>query len=90
MKNVFDYNNYRQYLRDFYHEKKRNNPYYSYRLFSRLAGFKAPNLLKLVMDGDRNLTDESAAKFTRGLGLRGGDAQYFVTLVYMNQNRVAV
>jgi uncharacterized protein (TIGR02147 family) len=89
MKNVLEYRDYRQYLRDFYHAKKKANPYYSYRLFSRLAGFKAPNLLKLVMDGDRNLTDESAAKFARGLGLNGGEAQYFVIIVYANQNRIA-
>jgi uncharacterized protein (TIGR02147 family) len=84
MKPLRDYVNYRKYLRDFYREKKFVNPSYSYRLFSRLAGFAAPNLLKLVMDNQRNLSRESAHKFAKGLGL-GTDTEYFVDLVDRNQ-----
>lgn len=31
----------------------------SLRTFSKHAGFKSPNFFKLVMDGDRNLTEDS-------------------------------
>jgi uncharacterized protein (TIGR02147 family) len=85
MKSIYGYANYRAFLKDFYYEKKRNNPYYSYRLFSMKAGFRAPNLLKLVMDGDRNLTRNSLAKFVRALKLGEHEAQYFETLVARNQ-----
>ncbi len=44
---------------------------FSYRVFSRLAGFKSSNIFKLVMDGDRNLTEESLKKFILGLSLTG-------------------
>ncbi len=90
MKSIFQYRDYRQFLYDFYHYKKLTNPYYSYRLFSMKAGFRAPNLLKLVMDGQRNLTRESTEKFTRALKLSDAEATYFSELVYRNQGQFPV
>jgi hypothetical protein len=90
MRSVFEYTDYRRYLHDFYHYKKRTNPYYSYRLFSMKAGFKAPNLLKLVMDGQRNLTRESVDKFVHALRLSNGEAAYFTSLVLHNQGAFPV
>jgi uncharacterized protein (TIGR02147 family) len=90
MKSIFEYRNYRQYLHDFYHYKKLSNPYYSYRLFSMKAGFRAPNLLKLVMDGQRNLTRESTDKFTRALKLNDAEAAYFSDMVLHNQGAFPV
>jgi hypothetical protein len=87
MKPVGEYTNYRKYLRDFYRRKKKENPSYSFRLFSRLAGFKASNMLKLVMDGQRNLTAASAGLFIKALGLQGHDAADFLNLVRRNQDR---
>ena len=90
MQSIFQYRNYRQYLYDFYHYKKLVNPYYSYRLFSMKAGFRAPNLLKLVMDGQRNLTCESVEKFARALKLSNTEAVFFKDLVLHNQGRFPV
>ncbi len=78
--------NYREFLRDFYEEKKRMNRYYSFRLFSEKAGFRAPNLLKLVMDGKRNLTKESCFKFAKALCLNKRESEYFENLVFFNQS----
>jgi uncharacterized protein (TIGR02147 family) len=86
MKSIFEYTNYREYLRDFYEQKKAGSPYYSYRLFAEKAGFKAPNLLKLVTDGQRNLTKGSVLKFARGLKLNKAEADYFENLVFFNQS----
>ncbi len=85
MRPIYEYRDYREYLRDFYHFKKRTNPYYSYRLFSMKAGFKAPNLLKLVMDGQRNLTRQSVVKFAKALRLDECEAECFRAMVLRNQ-----
>lgn len=85
MRPVYEYRDYREYLRDFYHFKKRTNPYYSYRLFSMKAGFKAPNLLKLVMDGQRNLTRQSVVKFAKALRLDECETECFRSMVSRNQ-----
>ncbi len=86
MRPVVEYMNYREYLRDYYEERKAGSSPFSYRLFSEMAGFKAPNLLKLVIDGTRNLTKQSVLKFARALRLNRRDAEYFEDLVFFNQS----
>lgn len=82
---VFRYLDYRAYLRDFYEHKKAGPRSFSYRAFSRRAGLKSPNYLKLVMDGDRNLTASMAGNFADGCGLTGESKAYFIDLVAFNQ-----
>lgn len=82
---VFRYLDYRAYLRDFYEHKKAGPRSFSYRAFSRRAGLKSPNYLKLVMDGDRNLTASMAGNFADGCGLSGESKAYFIDLVAFNQ-----
>ncbi len=83
---VFAYLDYRAFLRDYYLEKKDRRGL-SYRAFSRRAGLRSPNYLKLVIDGERNLSDEMAARFAKAVGLDGDGAAYFVELVRFSQAR---
>src|SRR5262245_37889503 len=86
MKNsIFEYDNYRQYLKDFYAANKAVNKDFSFRFFARLAGFKAGNVLKRVMDGQRNLAAYSIDKFARALKLNKEETQFFYHLVLLNQ-----
>jgi uncharacterized protein (TIGR02147 family) len=61
----------------------------SLRAFSRRVGLRSPNYLKLVMDGDRNLTPELALRFAEACGLSGDAVDYFCTLVLFNQAKSA-
>jgi uncharacterized protein (TIGR02147 family) len=87
--NVFEYLDYREFLRDFYRHKKAAEYGFSYRAFSRRAGLRSTNYLKLVMDGERNLTAEMASQFARGCGLEQQAADYFCELVAFNQTQNA-
>ena len=87
MKPIFEYLNYRDYLRDTYTSKKAEHSYYSFRLFSEKAGFKSPNFLKLVIDNKRNLTKESVTRFVKGLSLNRQEADYFENVVFFNQSK---
>lgn len=87
MKELFEHLNYREYLADYYAEKKQRHACYSYRLFSRTAGFKSPNFLKLVIEGQRNLSKDSVFKFCKALGLNKREAEYFENLVFFNQSK---
>jgi uncharacterized protein (TIGR02147 family) len=80
---VFRYLDYRVFLADFYRAKKRRG--FSYRAFSRDAGLGAPNYLKLVIAGQRNLTPAMAARFAAACSLQGEGAEYFERLVEFNQ-----
>jgi uncharacterized protein (TIGR02147 family) len=82
---VYGYTDFRAYLRDFYAFRKDSQHGYSFRSFSKSAGFTSPNILKLVIDGERNISPEATAKFIKALGLKGQMAEYFATLVRMNQ-----
>ncbi len=85
--NIYSYMDYRSFLRDFYEAKKNGPRGYSFRSFSKTAGFSSPNLLKLVMEGGRNVSREAAEKFCKGLDLNGPMADYFTTLVEFNQSK---
>lgn len=85
--NVFRYLDARRYLGDYYAHKKAGSRGFSYRAFSRRVGLGSPNYLKLVIDGDRNLTPEMARRFGTGCGLEGNGVTYFIDLVAFTQAR---
>lgn len=83
--NVFEYLDYRAFLRDHYAERKAHEYGFSHRAFSKRAGLRSTNYLKLVMDGERNLTTDMAEQFATGCGLKGTAADYFCELVAFSQ-----
>lgn len=86
---VFAYRDYRRFLADTYKYRKNSEYGFSYRSFAKKIGSRAPNYLKLVTDGQRNLTAAMAARFAQALGLTGEAANYFCDLVSFNQARTA-
>lgn len=82
---VFDYLDYRAYLRAYYEAQKKTRAGFSFRTFSKRAGLRSPNFFKLVMDGDRNLGPDTVTKFSMALGLNGAEATFFADLVAFDQ-----
>ncbi|HWZ87442.1 MAG TPA: TIGR02147 family protein [Polyangiaceae bacterium] len=82
---VYDFLDHRAYLAAYYQAAKRTRPSFSFRLFSKLAGLRSPNFLKLVIDGERNLGADSVGRFSQALGLEGADAEFFADLVAFGQ-----
>jgi uncharacterized protein (TIGR02147 family) len=80
---------YRQYLKEFYEFKRAQTKSslrpYSYATFAAAADIKSPNYLKLIIDGQRNLSAEMARKFARALGLGKEDTDEFLALVDFTQ-----
>lgn len=87
MNSIFEYLDYREFLQLLFEDKKRQHEFYSYRLFSQKAGFKSPNFLKLVINGERNLTKESVFKVARAFDLNKKETDYFENLVFLNQSK---
>ena len=85
LKSIFEYDNYRTYLKDVYEFHKKSNKKYSYRYFARMAGFQSSNFMMLVIDGKRNLALPSIEMFAKALKLNKEDADYFRNLVLFNQ-----
>jgi uncharacterized protein (TIGR02147 family) len=85
IKSVFDYTDYRKYLRDYYAWAKENKKGFSHRSFMAKTGMSGPNYFKRVMDSVHDLTDNSIPKFAAALDLTESEANYFRHLVYFNQ-----
>jgi uncharacterized protein (TIGR02147 family) len=83
--NIFEYTDYRAYLRDYYVAEKARRPAFSYRYFARRAGHTSPNFLKLVIEGKRNLGPASITAFARALELDAEEASFFAELVAYGQ-----
>lgn len=83
--NLFQYYDYRNFLKDFIDYKKRTDTKYSYRYFSIKAGFSSTNFISLVVKGKRNLSSESIGKIAKGLKFSKQERSFFEDLVFMNQ-----
>lgn len=80
---VFKYRDYREFLAAYYAHKKPGG--LSYRAFARAAGLGAPNYLKLVIEGKRNLSPNTAQRFATACKLNADATEYFKLLVSFNQ-----
>lgn len=84
-----EYTDFRIYLHDFYQYKRRDTldsirPY-TYAHFSASADIKSPNYLRLIIDGQRNLSKEMIKKFSKALGHSADEAREFAALVLYGQ-----
>lgn len=78
---VFDYTDYRVFLKDWYDHRKATEPGFSYRVFARRAGLSSQSLLVHVMKGERNLTDASLEALCVGLELDEAERDFFGLIV---------
>ena len=85
--NIFSYDNYRLYLKDWFFWMKQREQGFSYRKFSQLAGFKSPNQLLLVIQGKRGISQSSLQQYIRVLSLNRSEKKYFSLLVKFNQEK---
>jgi uncharacterized protein (TIGR02147 family) len=82
---IWNYFDYKQFLRDFYSHKKRLNPGFSYRGFARKAGYQSPGLYLAVANGARRMTPSLIQKFLVAMGMPSGESLYFEAMVNYGQ-----
>ena len=83
MKDVFEYTGYRQYIADFYAERKVKSAF-TWREFARMAGFSSSVHLKYVSEGRFNLGEEAVERVAKAMGLGGNRLEYFRAMVEFN------
>jgi len=81
---IFQFSDYRKYLKSFYEWSKETNDKFSYRYFAKRAGYASSNFLYLIIEGKRNLTKNYIAKFADAIELNKREQQYFDALVSFN------
>lgn len=83
--NIYIYLEYRKYLKDYYTFQKKHSKSFTYRSFSQLAKFNAPNFLQLLIQGKRNLKKASIIKVSQAMGHTNEEAAYFELMVHFDQ-----
>ncbi len=89
MEKIFSYIDYRQFLAEYYLYMKSSTSYFSYRWFTKKAGFTSPGLYQRLVKGERNLTAKTIEQAIVGLGITDKEAEYFRVLVAFNQATVS-
>jgi uncharacterized protein (TIGR02147 family) len=82
--NIYGFFNYRKYLLSLFNYHKAMNPVFSHRFIVSKAGFKSPNSLKNVIDGERNLSLEGAERFAEAFKLDNKERIFFIAMVKFN------
>ena len=80
MKDVLEYMEYRQYIADYYADKKAKSAF-SWKEFAELAGFTSPVYLKYVSEKKFNLSDTAAVHVAEAMHLSGQRLEYFREMV---------
>jgi uncharacterized protein (TIGR02147 family) len=84
---IFEYDNYRFFLRDYFAEQKTVKRAFSHRFFASKAGFASSSFCAHVIEGKRNLAPDSLHRMLKGLGISGRVASFFENLVFFNQSK---
>lgn len=84
MKPIVEYSDFRQYMLDYYEERKRRSVF-SWREFSRIAGFTSSSYMKVVCDGKSKLSRIGVERTGAAMGLVGFEMEYFRAMVEFGQ-----
>jgi uncharacterized protein (TIGR02147 family) len=85
-----EYIDYRKFLNDYYHARKKADPDFTFMTFSSMSGLKSKGFLFNVLTGKRNLNKSHIAGLSKALKLKAFERTYFETLVRFNQETNSV
>ena len=80
MKEILEYTDYRQYIADYYADRKAKTAF-SWQEFAKMAGFSSPVYLKYVSEGRFNLSEDAATRTAQAMGLADYEREFFVEMV---------
>lgn len=81
---VFDFTDYREFLKAYYQFEKSTNPAFSYRYFALRAKINSSGFYKNVIDGKKTLGRSLTTRFAAAMKLKKKEAEYFENMVFFN------
>jgi len=85
MQSIFNYLDYRKFLKDYYDEKKTKNKAFSFQYLANKAGIKSKSLVHHIMDGKRKITKDIAFKLGQAMKLNEKAFSYWQDMIAFNQ-----
>ena len=80
MNDVLEYASYRQYIADYYADRKAKSAF-TWPEFAQAAGFSSPVYLKYVSEGRFNLSDAAVERVAQAMHLADYEQEYFAEMV---------
>jgi len=90
LERLFDYDDFRKFLQDYFDEQKRMRAVFSHRFFAAKAGFSSSSYCLNVIRGRFNLTQKSIEKLAKAMEFEPLQKSYFEALVQYNQAQQVV
>lgn len=87
MPDIFQYTDYRKFLRDFYEAKKAAQKGYTHRYISKALGFKSTGSFAQILQGKTNISTQMITNFVGFLKLKKEEGDYFELMVLFNQSK---
>lgn len=84
--NIFDFVNYRSYLRAVYLAHKTEKREHSFQYFAKKLGFASRGFFNLVIEGHRKLSPQAVGKVNRVFKHSKAQSEYFRAMVLHNQS----
>ncbi len=85
MADIFDFTDYRKFLKCYYEERKASSPAFSYQFLASKAGFSNKGYVYNLIKGKRSLSKSNLFKMCEALDLNKQQTEYFEALVSFNQ-----
>jgi uncharacterized protein (TIGR02147 family) len=85
MIDIYEYIDYRKLLNDLYHERRAENPHFSYRYIAQKVGFSSAGFFANIIQGKRNISPEIIFGFARAFKFKKPETEYFELLVHFDQ-----
>lgn len=82
---IFEYSDYRKYLKDLLEDRKKVNRLFSHRAVLQRMGISSTGFLANVISGRKNLTPVQVQKLAQIMKMKAAEARYFECLVLFNQ-----
>ena len=87
MVDIYQYTDYRKFLRDFYEAKKATHRGFTHRYISKAVGFKSTGSFAQILQGQTNISTQMIANFVTFLKLKKEESDFFELMVLFNQSK---
>src|SRR5271157_106136 len=85
MPDIFNYTDFRQYLKDLYAHQKKALKCFSYKYFSNKAGFRNKGFIYNIINGNKQLSKRNVFRMCTAMNLNKHECEYFENMVAYNQ-----
>ncbi len=90
MPDIYEYLDYRSFLKDAFKEIKLKKRFFTHRYVARQVGMKSTGHISWILSGKRNLSKKMTGPFASVFGLGPKESEFFEALVHFNQAKTHI